>query len=254
MLCKLKSRSGSSFLLALVFLLIVTFFGSSVLVSATGNAGRLNKMRERRQQYLAERSAALLLKEQLTFQSGGKTLTIESVETKVTTTTNDGGATTVVTQTSQNPVVTPPDHCGELQRVALEAAVWKRQEALEMADANYTLNDPMPKTDWFGSAVIPHTPTRGEIAVAVQKNGSNVDSPLTGAYTCTLTNGNRTILFQVEFAQLTVVLRGDIVTKNQAPEVFVETDAAKRVETVKSNVKTTITWQTPTIVKGGAAT
>src|SRR5574344_1463921 len=62
---KLKSRSGASILLALLFLLIALSVGAIVLTSASANAGRIERNRQEQQNYLAVRSAALLLRDDL---------------------------------------------------------------------------------------------------------------------------------------------------------------------------------------------
>ncbi len=61
---KLRSRAGASMILALVFLLFTSFVGSTVLVSATANAYRVKHLSDQ-QEYLTERSTALLLSDEL---------------------------------------------------------------------------------------------------------------------------------------------------------------------------------------------
>lgn len=58
---KLRSRSGTSMLLALVFLQFCLFIGGSVLAAATANAGRVQQLRQDRQQELRCRSAMQLM-------------------------------------------------------------------------------------------------------------------------------------------------------------------------------------------------
>lgn len=57
---KLQERSGSSMILALVFLLFSVFVGGSVLTAATVNADRI-KYESDQQEYLDERSSAYLI-------------------------------------------------------------------------------------------------------------------------------------------------------------------------------------------------
>ena len=61
---KLRSRVGSSLILAMVFMLFCSFVGGSVLASATANAQRVAQMAEQ-QDFLLERSAALLASDHL---------------------------------------------------------------------------------------------------------------------------------------------------------------------------------------------
>ena len=66
---KLRSRVGASMILAMVFMLFCAFIGGSVLASATANAQRVAQMAEQ-QDFLLERSAALLLSDQLQLDDG----------------------------------------------------------------------------------------------------------------------------------------------------------------------------------------
>ena len=61
---KLRSRAGASMLMAMVFMLFCSFIGGTVLASATANAQRVAQMAEQ-QDFLLERSAALLATDQL---------------------------------------------------------------------------------------------------------------------------------------------------------------------------------------------
>lgn len=61
---KLRSRTGASMLLALVFLLFCMFIGSSVLASATSNAYRVAHLSDQ-QEFLNQRSAARLIVDEL---------------------------------------------------------------------------------------------------------------------------------------------------------------------------------------------
>lgn len=63
---KLHSRSGASMLLAMVFIMFCTFIGGTVLAAATANGSRVAKLTHSQQAYLSQRSAALVLADQLT--------------------------------------------------------------------------------------------------------------------------------------------------------------------------------------------
>lgn len=252
---KLRSQAGSSILLALMFMLIITFVGGSVLVSATGNAGRLNRMRERRQLYLSQRSAAILLKEQLSFQTGANRLTIETQQTKTTITDNTSGLTNTSVDVTKSPKVTPPaaDKCSNLHPLLFQTAVSKYFNDVLVPQSNGAqLENPVPNDDWFGESAIPKTPISGEISMQVVKAG-NVSETVSGTYTCEFKNEGRTMLFRVSFGQISVVVRGDIRTTQipVTPETTVVGNI--RTEVQQSGEKTVITWQAPTIVKGGAA-
>ena len=66
---KLRSRSGASLMIALVFLLFCVLVGGSVLAAATANASRVKYLAQQ-QDYLDQRSAALLLAERLKTEPG----------------------------------------------------------------------------------------------------------------------------------------------------------------------------------------
>lgn len=66
---KLRSRVGASMILALLFLMFCSFVGGSVLVSATANAYRV-KLHSEQQDFLNQRSAALLLRDELRLEEG----------------------------------------------------------------------------------------------------------------------------------------------------------------------------------------
>ncbi len=63
---KLHSRSGASMLLAMIFIMFCTFVGGTVLAAATANGSRVAKMTHEQQAYLSQRSAALVIADQLT--------------------------------------------------------------------------------------------------------------------------------------------------------------------------------------------
>ena len=62
---KLKSKAGTSLILALVFMLICAFVGAAVLASSTANVGRTENLFKDNQDYLSQRSAANLILDEL---------------------------------------------------------------------------------------------------------------------------------------------------------------------------------------------
>lgn len=85
---KLSSRSGTTMLLALIYLLLCVVIGGSVLAGATANAGRAKNLQLEQQRYLSQRSAMLLMAERL---KGMESLTVKDV----TVTDGDGSVRTV---------------------------------------------------------------------------------------------------------------------------------------------------------------
>jgi len=67
---KLNSRSGSSMIIAMMFMLICVFVGGSVLVAATVNSGRLNGKRQDQQAILNQRSIISVISKDLTNEEG----------------------------------------------------------------------------------------------------------------------------------------------------------------------------------------
>ena len=62
---KLQSKKGATLLIVIVFMMFCVFIGGSVLAAATANASRLKRSIATEQAYLSQRSAALLIAEQL---------------------------------------------------------------------------------------------------------------------------------------------------------------------------------------------
>lgn len=62
---KLRSASGASMLLALLFLIFSVTVGAVVLTAASASAGRIARNRQEQQNYLAVASAAQLLQTDL---------------------------------------------------------------------------------------------------------------------------------------------------------------------------------------------
>lgn len=87
---KLKSNSGATLMVALLFFVVCAVTGSMILLSATVASGRVKDMRENDQNYYAVRSATKFLEKKLTedYIRVEETLTIE--EETVTTTDEEG--------------------------------------------------------------------------------------------------------------------------------------------------------------------
>lgn len=62
---KLKSRRGASILLAMLFLLVCMMVGTSVVMAAVSNAGKLDSVKKEQQKYLTLSSALNLLVDEL---------------------------------------------------------------------------------------------------------------------------------------------------------------------------------------------
>ena len=136
---KLRSRTGASMLLALVFLLFCSFVGGSVLVSATANAYRVAHIAEQ-QDFLNQRSAALLLSDRLQLNENQRLyMTVINANRSVQQVeVNENGSTTAVGEPQTELVITFQlekkniNQITEMQRLMLETTIWRfLQENLE---------------------------------------------------------------------------------------------------------------------------
>ena len=88
---KLRSRSGASMLLAMVFMMFCTFVGGTVLAAATANGNRVAQQIHDQQSYLNQRSALLVIADQLKGNSeNGLQMTISVDHSKATVKQEDG--------------------------------------------------------------------------------------------------------------------------------------------------------------------
>ncbi len=132
-------------ILALVFLLFTSFVGSTVLVSATANAYRVKHLSDQ-QAFLTERSAALLMTDQLQLEDNQRLqlIVVDSDLIYKEVTVGNGG---VVTETATAPyqtrritfqVVTNIANPTPLQKLQLEMAVWRMlaEKGVSLTEAN----------------------------------------------------------------------------------------------------------------------
>ena len=144
---KLRSNSGASMLLAMVFMLFCVMIGGTVLAASSANGYRLNRLSDS-QTYLDQRSAALLMAQEL--QSPEDTvlrMSITDVKRTVQPVkigrdgkvSNSGAATTVHNITVQLPEGTK---LTALQRVMMETAVWQylKQANVKTTDSVSLIN------------------------------------------------------------------------------------------------------------------
>ncbi len=121
-------------ILALVFLLFTSFVGSTVLVSATANAYRVKHLADQ-QDFLTERSAALLMTDQLQLEDDQRLqlIVVDASLLYKEATVGDGG---VVQETGDTfadriitfQVVTNIAEPNPMQKLQLEMAVWRYLE------------------------------------------------------------------------------------------------------------------------------
>lgn len=240
----LHSKAGSSLLLALAFFLLCSFVGSTVLAAAAGNAGRMAGLRQQRQDYFSQRSAAAVLEEHL---SEKLKLTIDKTTTTVTTkVANDLGGVTV---SRGDPTYAIKCHAPAGQK-ALDTLLYQaaanayRASGDAGAEPDVTFVEfPSGITNW--SSLYPSTGS-GSIALTL---GSEALETQPFGYTCddgygfTLAPGG-------ENAQLHLYLPASVTKTSVTTAVEVEVTDNTSTETETKTQTITISWQAPVVRKG----
>ncbi len=280
---KLRSQSGASLIIALVFLLFCAFVGGSVLASATANAYRVEHLSDQ-QDFLSERSAAMLLADELRL-TGDEQLRLNVTNAKVHTqivTVGNGG---VWTPTSEQwtdrvvtfQVVTNMTTLSAMQRLMLESTVlsYLKEEISEegsvtaykvqlvnfpglgTAAGTYT---PSTKTLSGLSFWIPTDSAEGTMTITGPTDDMNFTARVSGG------TGENKYNFYVDFQNtdpeaqenenlmsLTMDAYSGTrpeITASAAPTLNA---ATSKVEEITSTyTETIISWDDPYIAKGGA--
>lgn len=282
---KLRSRTGASMLLALVFLLFCSFIGGSVLVSATANAYRVAQVAEQ-QDFLNQRSAALLLGDELQLEPGQqfRLSVVDAYKTTKEVTVGNGG----VVQETGNAVTeriitfqltTNDTDVTEMQRLMLEATVWRylRENAADEEKATKVELIGFPGASglgnfWFAYSGVSvtgntvsvsstdNTPIKG--AMTVTGSASTVAMP---SYTANFSSGKGEELydFHVDFgdlSQLRLTMNAfsgtsDPITVNApATEGYLPgtNSGTGFIQVTTVSTQTSISWDDPKVEKGGA--
>lgn len=231
---KLTSASGASMVLALVFLLLCTLVGSSVLVSATVNRSRLGSEAEQ-QRELTRRSAAHLLADELRMEDG------ELLQLHVTDTIETDSGTGDVRHSILFQITTNMDCLTPMQQLMTETAVRRYLQEHPAEDAEVTLQG----FDWAqGLWDFRCQGTEGNLTLSGTATVSGREMTLLEetevAFSCGA--GNEVYDFLLEFPGMEVTVNaisgtGETI-RYAAPPVTTEI------------TRTVITWQTPKIGKG----
>lgn len=278
---KLRSRVGATMVLAMVFMLFCSFIGGSVLASATANAQRVAQMAEQ-QDFLLERSAALLVSDQLQLD-GGKYLQLIIVDQDRTIQAvvvgQDGSVTPIPGKTAEDRVITFQVHTTatltDMHQLMLESAVWRylRENAYGENPIIEFKNFPdgITKTDQFlfkyplsGVAADDYL-IEGSLTVTSSNfsHGSTVTSIPTYTANFSIGRGLHAYDFFVDFgvdSQLKMTMNAFSGKTEPVPVVhppcedntgYFENNADIQITAVTT--QTTISWQNPLIEKGGAA-
>lgn len=237
---KLKSASGASMLLALLFLFFCLTVGAVVLTAASASAGRTARNRQDQQNYLAVESAAMLLREDM--EGTSYTASYQEIVTVTTTVHVEDNPpegqepktwTTTSTDISYTHSPAKPGPGELLEKVS------------DDLDFLYTstktdLNQPLP------AGFTMHYPLSFQAADMPDVSGSlTVDTSGSTIYTVTAvlwveTDGKKsnftTLVFRPSVSDASSTLRED---GNPSFKTTTYT--------------TTVTWAAPVITKGGAA-
>lgn len=235
---KLKSASGASMLLALLFLFFCLTVGAVVLTAASASAGRTARNRQDQQNYLAVESAAMLLREDM---EGTSFIASYEEVVKVTTTVHvkqeEGQEpktwTTTSTDISYTHSPTKPGPGELLEKVSNDLDTLYTSTKTDLNQpltAGFTMRYPLS----FEAVDMPNVSG----SLTVDTSGSTI-------YTVTAvlwaeTDGKKsnftTLVFRPSVSDASSTLRED-----GNPSVKTTT------------YTTTVTWDAPVITKGGAA-
>lgn len=241
----LHSKAGSSLLLALAFFLLCSFVGSTVLAAAAGNAGRMAGLRQQRQDYFSQRSAAAVLEEHL---SEELKLTIDKTTTTVTTkVANDLGGVTV---SRGDPTYAIKCHAPAGQKaldtLLYQAAANAYRASGDAGAAPGVIFEGFPEdVSNYWESLYPSTGS-GSIALTM---GSEALETQPFGYTCddgygfTLAPGG-------ENAQLHLYLPASVTKTSVTTAVEVEVTGNTSTETETKTQTITISWQAPVVRKG----
>lgn len=229
---KLKSKSGVSMVIALIFLLLCAMVGTLVLAAASVSAGKLSRERQYYRQTLALTSAAKLLSRQVQ----GMTFTGSYVKTDIVTTTvteDEGGNPSTKVETKST--VAPAGSA--LSNAAFLTALAEKLDALCQSKQSE------------GAVTIPES-----AAIVFQGNAAQNIPEVTGTLTLDGDYGIRVVL-TCEDNSMSLVFRAQSSTVTEAgkPTTEVSDDGKTTIRTTLTTDQTIVTWGAPTIAEGGEA-
>lgn len=268
---KLRSRTGASMILALVFLLFCSFVGSTVLVSATANSYRVAHLADQ-QDYLSQRSLALVISDELQLLEESDRLQLNVIDTVKSTQTgtyvNGGGfesdgSDPTVERTVTFQVTTTLASFTPMQRLMLETAIWRYIQTNPTTDAsisstNYeitalgaTLHTGELWYQWDNSS----EEIQGEIAISGSTTDSDVTLPSCTAYFSS-GRGDDLYDFRVDFgeySQLKITMNAYSGTSAPIVQLHPPTNNGPTyIQVTTDTTQTVISWSDPIIEKGGA--
>lgn len=276
---KLRSRVGASMILAMIFMLFCTFIGGSVLASATANAQRVAQMAEQ-QDFLLERSAALLVSDQFQMDSDDllRLTVMDSMQTvyemkKV----NDGGVFEKTGRSVEQRVlsfqVTNSVELTDMHQLLLETTVYRYLREFAPGYAYNRIEfvnfpgDPTSLDNFLFQFTLPSAESddytiQGSMQVsATVSNSSGVTIP---GYSANFTSGREENLFDffVNFGadsqvQMTLNAYHGTLSSITVPSNTTEGNipglegCTGYYQIISDITQHTISWQDPLIEKGG---
>lgn len=281
---RLRSNSGASMILAMVFMLVCMFIGGSVLAAASANGYRVAHLSDQ-QQYLDERSAALLTAEELRANlgaAGTHMLIINDVTYTVQEVTvgNGGVITPVGTPTTSRSITFEAPRnilMSPFQRLMYETAVLRyiSENSIDMATVlvefknfQYSYEDTVGEithiSEFWSNTV------SGTLNVSGVKTGGAGFTDFAAVYQCL--SGERLYDFVFDFgdfSQLSVTCYASLGEREPVEQTIIDewtaTEQSTDVNGIVTNVtrtydaqittvsrKPVIIWESAKVVKGGS--
>ena len=252
---KLQSRAGASLLIAMVFMLVCTFVGGSVLAAATANSKHLKTMTGDQQDMLSQRSALTLLVDDLKIPRGMIRMTIKKNDVvEHPYTIGEGGVKVPTGATSSsnnvNFIFSNRDYT-TMQRLMLECAVLSYVEKYDVDPATVTLENFVS-----GGELID---TMGKFWLTKnEKRTVYITDPISGAQTefsvsCASAGADDAYSFYVGFAdenrsQTRLTCHAKVTERGTYTEV--REDDRNMTDADVTTYTTFIDWEAPKITKG----
>ena len=250
---KLHSAKGSSLLIVMVYFLLCLFVGGVVLTAATANGGRLAAMKADHQANYAQRSAAMVVQDEL---KGKRTSLVIDKITTTTRVTSTNGATTVSETVTYALEISGQDGTSMLQNIIQQAAAKVYLDKVLEEGARSTT----PKFNNLmhaGTLVTEQEKLYGDTGEIVFTVGG---MELTGKYSCNHVSDTQFGTFVIQFSgpgegddcQVSLVIPATVNTRNESIRVktTLDAEAITRTDERVQTEKTTITWSDPVIRKG----
>ena len=266
---KLRSKTGASMLIAILFMMFCLFVGGSVLAAATANGYRVAHMSDQ-QDFLNQRSAGLLIADELNHgldQGENLSLSVEYVQrTYRAGTVLDGGGWVDGNLVSDQRTLkfvapfTPQKSMTAMQRLLYETAVCRylHDNEINLADVQVELEGfyyEGTQISW-GGFWFAYSPTAVVIEGTLNLEGTIGTQNFT-EYQVKFSSGAREIMydFMVGFSnsQMTVTADANVYTGDTHNETMITNDPAYGgyVKLTVSAVETEIRWNHAYIEKGG---